>query len=215
MSSIDAKAVAPPKPAKAPAPNGKNRLILVAMRLFAERGFDGVTVRDIAKDAEVSVGLINHHFESKEGLREAVDRYFLETTSKAIARAVEKSGSLDTSGIAAYQSRWIRQYADEWPSFVAYLRRAIIDGSPWGENLFRQYYESIRLLLDRHDAEGRISPKTDRLWLPLLYMFVLIGPLMLDPYIKNMLGKSTYDGDMWGRFQAAVQTLFFDGAVKR
>ena len=54
---------------------GKHRLIRVAMQMFADKGFDGITVRDIAAAADVSVGLINHHFGSKDGLREAVDQY--------------------------------------------------------------------------------------------------------------------------------------------
>ena len=63
---------------------GGDRLIKVAMALFAERGFDGVTVRDIATAAGVSVGLMNHHFGSKEGLRTAVDRYFLSQFEEAL-----------------------------------------------------------------------------------------------------------------------------------
>ena len=63
---------------------GKQRLIVVAMKLFADKGFDGVTVRDISAAADVSVGLINHHFGSKEGLREAVDRHFLAQFEEAV-----------------------------------------------------------------------------------------------------------------------------------
>src|SRR5256885_15442107 len=44
-----------------------------ALRLFAEYGPDAVTVRQIAAAAEVSPGLVVHHFGSKDGLRQAVD----------------------------------------------------------------------------------------------------------------------------------------------
>ena len=49
-----------------------------ALRLFAERGLDGTTIRDIAKEAGVSGGLIRHHFGSKDGLRSACDVYALD-----------------------------------------------------------------------------------------------------------------------------------------
>lgn len=198
-----------------PALKGRDRLIMVAMQLFAERGFDGVTVRDIAKEAGVSIGLINHHFDSKEGLRAAVDAHFLERTSKAISRASREMANSDLDKVAEYQRNWIRQYADEWPSFAAYLRRAITENSDWGEHLFREYFDSVSKMIMRSDADGCIADEADRLWLPLLYMFMLIGPLMLDPYIKAMMGKSTYDPEMWGRFQKALRHLFWNGAAPR
>ena len=39
-----------------------------ATRLFAEHGFDGVSVRDIAAAADVTVGSINYYFGSKDSL---------------------------------------------------------------------------------------------------------------------------------------------------
>lgn len=194
------------------ASTGRDRLLLVAMHLFAERGFDGVTVRDISSAADVSVGLINHHFRSKEGLRQAVDDYFISRTSAAIERASEASKDHDLDVVGDFQRKWIVKYKDEWPEFVAYLRRAVVEASPWGEKLFRRYLESIKLKFERLDASGGIGPDVDRLWLPLMFMFLLVGPLVLDPYIKNILGRSTYDPEMWARFQKAINALLWKGA---
>lgn len=203
-----------PKAEARPA-GGRDKLLLVAMHLFAERGFDGVTVRDISTAAGVSVGLINHHFRSKEGLRQAVDDYFISRTGAAIERALESSHSLDPNLHAEFQRKWIVKYRDEWPEFVAYLRRAIVEASPWGETLFRRYHESIRRMIDKFDAAGRISPETDRFWLPMIYMFVLMGPLILDPFIKNMFGRSAYEPEMWARFQKAFTSLVWNGIENR
>ena len=48
-----------------------------ALRLFADRAPDGVSVRQIAAADVVSPGLVVHHFGSKEGLRQAVDEHGL------------------------------------------------------------------------------------------------------------------------------------------
>lgn len=190
---------------------GRMRLLLVAMRLFATRGFDGVSVRDIAADAEVSPGLIKHHFGSKEGLRDAVDEYFLRRSSAAFEQAIEAVEAMDADAFAEYERSWLTRYANEWPDFVAYLRRAILEASPWGHRLFRNYFESIRRTTDRWDVAGRVAADTDRLWMPLLYSFLVLGPLVLDPHIKQMLGRSTYEPDMWVRFQKAVIKLLWHG----
>jgi TetR/AcrR family transcriptional regulator len=50
----------------------KSQLLTVATRLFASRGFDGVTTKRIAAAAGVAEALIFRHFESKEALYRAV-----------------------------------------------------------------------------------------------------------------------------------------------
>lgn len=51
----------------------KEALILdVAERLFATKGFDGASVRDIAREANVSVSMISYYYGSKEKLMEAI-----------------------------------------------------------------------------------------------------------------------------------------------
>lgn len=46
----------------------KEHIMLVSMQLFAEKGFEAATMRDIAQKAKVNLALINYHFISKEGL---------------------------------------------------------------------------------------------------------------------------------------------------
>jgi AcrR family transcriptional regulator len=50
------------------------RIFLAAERLFAERGFDGVSVRDIVAEAEVNLAAVSYHFGSKSELLLAVFR---------------------------------------------------------------------------------------------------------------------------------------------
>lgn len=50
----------------------KLRLLEAAEVLFAEQGFEAVSVRDITKVSEANVAAVNYHFGSREGLVEAV-----------------------------------------------------------------------------------------------------------------------------------------------
>jgi AcrR family transcriptional regulator len=50
----------------------RERLIHVAIRLFAERGIDGVSTRDITTAANANSAAIGYHFASKENLVRAV-----------------------------------------------------------------------------------------------------------------------------------------------
>lgn len=46
----------------------KSKIIETARVLFAEHGFEGASIRDIARAAEVNVASVNYHFSSKEKL---------------------------------------------------------------------------------------------------------------------------------------------------
>lgn len=53
---------------KVPESKSKLRLLDAAEQLFAERGFDVVSVRDVTQLAEANVAAVNYHFGSREGL---------------------------------------------------------------------------------------------------------------------------------------------------
>ncbi len=49
-------------------PDARDQILEVALAAFAERGFHGATMRDIAARAEVSQSLVQYHFKGKEAL---------------------------------------------------------------------------------------------------------------------------------------------------
>lgn len=50
----------------------REHLIEVAERLFGEHGFEGTSVRMIAKEADVNIAMISYYFGSKEKMMEAI-----------------------------------------------------------------------------------------------------------------------------------------------
>lgn len=64
----------------------KELLIKIASDVFAENGYDGATIRQIARRADVGLGAINYHFGDKEGLYRAV----MERAMAAAVGAFEK-----------------------------------------------------------------------------------------------------------------------------
>ena len=50
----------------------QHEILNAAERLFEEKGFDGTSVRDIAKEADVNIAMISYYFGSKDKLLEAL-----------------------------------------------------------------------------------------------------------------------------------------------
>ena len=89
-------------PAAAPRASTRDRIIDVAEQLFAERGIDAVSVRDIIAAAGANTAAIHYHFGSKQGLVEAI---LAQRAADVTARrerqlvALEARGDLDLRSV--------------------------------------------------------------------------------------------------------------------
>lgn len=83
---------APPRRVQQRSVDTRDRLVDAALQVFATRGYDGATTREIAKVAGVALAALPYHFETKDALwRAAADRIFgtLRAEFEARARGLE------------------------------------------------------------------------------------------------------------------------------
>lgn len=65
------------------------QIIETAEALFADRGYDGISVRDIADEAGVNVAMISYYFGSKEKLMEAIFELRLGNTQMRVETLIK------------------------------------------------------------------------------------------------------------------------------
>jgi TetR/AcrR family transcriptional regulator len=92
-------------------------LIATATRLFAERGLNGVSIRELSTAAGVSISMISYYFDGKEGLYSAVllDQFSCFEYMKSIKERA--SGPLEK--IEEYV-RWSIQRNRDYPYLLRY-----------------------------------------------------------------------------------------------
>ena len=73
------------KPMTRPAEYTRHSIIKAAVDLFAQKGFQGASVRDIVAKARVNQAAINYHFKGKDGL-------YLEVLKTAFEKLTENAG---------------------------------------------------------------------------------------------------------------------------
>lgn len=83
MTSLYGNAARPPEDLTTRA-----RIIDAALEQFASRGIAGTTMRSIAEAAGVSVGLVQHHFGTKDGIRAACDERMLALVRLKVANTM-------------------------------------------------------------------------------------------------------------------------------
>ena len=72
----------------APDQDTRRRLVEVGARLFAERGFKKVTVRQICKAADANIAAVNYHFRNKLGLYTEVARVAIDVMRVKVEAAM-------------------------------------------------------------------------------------------------------------------------------
>lgn len=58
--------------------NSKQKIIAVATKLFAQKGFDGVSIRDICKQADINISMISYYFGGKKELYHSITETIIE-----------------------------------------------------------------------------------------------------------------------------------------
>ena len=147
-----------------------------AIALFAKRGMEATSLRDIALAAHVSAGLVRHHFGSKAGLRAACDAYVLERfvhiKEAALLEGSLSSGEFLTSAEPALLLYW------------RYFAHSLLDGSPAADAIFLELVELAQGWIEAHGG-GRI---TDPGSYAALLVAMELGSLVMSRQLSRELG---------------------------
>ena len=88
----------------------RDRILKAAERLFAERGYDGTSIRAIVAKARVNQAAINYHFDGKDGLyREVLRAAFRALTEQQLVHADETKAMTREQALGEFVRRQL------WP----------------------------------------------------------------------------------------------------
>jgi AcrR family transcriptional regulator len=174
----------------------RQRIIDAAGELFAERGFDATTVRDICQAADANVAAVNYYFGDKQ-------RLYVESVVRAhrwlMARVTLPSWSAETPGetkLADFIRTFVRRVrsspADTW--HMRLIMREIAHPSAACAELvqssIRPQFEILIAILRELLPNETVAEKLR------LIAFSIIGQCLFyhfaDPVIRNLLNGEEY-----------------------
>jgi AcrR family transcriptional regulator len=98
------------------------KILLVASKMFAEKGFANVSVRDICRETGTTPPVIYYHFGSKKGLFEAVARKQISMVDfiRKLSRATESKNP--RQGIESFVSTYLSSFPEHTFDVGLYMR---------------------------------------------------------------------------------------------
>lgn len=73
----------------------KSQIVVIALKHFAQFGFNGASLKDIAKEANIASSLINYHFKDKSGLFAECLEPFARQRMEAVLRVLGEPQTQD------------------------------------------------------------------------------------------------------------------------
>ena len=132
----------------------RQQLLDVAERLFAQKGYEAVSIRDLASEAGVNVAMVSYYFGSKDKLFEAL-------IESKMPRTRERLEELAASGLSPWEklSQVIDMYAEKFFAGRAFhrvvMREMSLQQRPEHVNLIAGYMERNIELIRGFIVEGQ------------------------------------------------------------
>ncbi|OJW85274.1 MAG: hypothetical protein BGO69_06560 [Bacteroidetes bacterium 46-16] len=141
------------------------QIIETAERLFAAKGFEGTSVRDIAQEAGINIAMISYYFGSKEKLIEAIFAYRISYTRLTILNVINDEAMSPTEKL----ERIIDSYIDKMMKNQCFYRlmaqeRSILEVQNISELIYdskARNMEMVKKILQEGQKKGEFRKNID------------------------------------------------------
>lgn len=170
----------------------KARIRNAAMDLFAQFGESRVSLRAVAAEAGVTLGLVQHHFKTKAGLVDAVDQLIVDYFDAAVS-SIPPTGA--PGEVAAARDEAVRKMLHDNPAVVNYVRRAVLEPAETKLGLLESLIQLTRREVTSLRAAG-LASTTRRESTQIMEVLVRqFGELLLAPMVDAVWERAAQPGD--------------------
>jgi AcrR family transcriptional regulator len=131
----------------------RERIVASALRFFAEKGYAGTSMRDIAEAARTTKPMIYYYFTNKEGLYKSTLRDLLQQFADAIDQATRPEGD-PCEKLRGFSDAYLRYFESQEPHIAFVVREVFGLGADIMHEFGRNLDERIRARLKRVLEDG-------------------------------------------------------------
>lgn len=171
-----------------------------AERLFADHGFAGASVRDIAREAGVNIAMISYYFGSKEALLKAIVYNRMESAALMIRSVIDDPQKSPVEKLDLLMDNYVERILNA-PTFNRMLiREQLSQGMDWFRTVVREVKQNNNILFRQLLEQGSRDGVFKNVEVPLMLATVigtlhqiLASPQSLRDYLQaSELSEAAY-----------------------
>ncbi len=167
--------------------NTRDKILETSIKLFAEKGFNGTTTKEIAEMANVNESLIFRHFSTKRELYGAIIERKIDEEPGIEIPLNKYKDSKDVSLIFTAIAERMFDKCGKDPSFIRLLHFSALEGHELSDMFFDTYVEYVNMLLCDYIEKG-VSDKTFKKVNPLYASQAFIGMVINHIIERELFG---------------------------
>jgi AcrR family transcriptional regulator len=195
----------PGKPRRSPAPEerqadaerSRRQLLAAAFDEFAEKGYAGARVQEIAVRAGVNKQLINYYFGGKEGLYRALQRQWLER---------EATFDDPTRSAADVAAKYLHENLADPRGMRLMMWRGLAMACGFEQAPDEEPVQDLSGITSRQES-GEIDPAIDPACLLLTMMGAIAAPIVLAEMVQKLFGVDSSDPAFEERYTEHIRDL--------
>ena len=166
---------------RVPAAERREKIVVAAMKCFADRGFEGTTTRMLARAAGVSEGLIFRHFPTKRSLYRAIITRRIEESPAGMMPAEAAERGDDRAVLTSIASTLVAR-VDRDSSFMRLMFFSALEGAPLARMFYKERVRKVRSFLASY-LERRMNEGALRVMDPIAASGAFMG--MISNYVQQ------------------------------
>lgn len=218
---VRARTKTPVKKAKVPPASEDLRaeIIAVARRHFSLLGYQGASLKDIAKDARVANSLINYHFNGKEGLFRACLEVFVHQQLASINRILGEVKNRDELRVRLelFVGGMLQQMTEDSSTFEI-IDREMRAENPMVQKIFQETlllaFKNVVQFFKKAQETGVLKKSLDPMMIAGLLFASTCDVTRKDYIAKKYFDLSFFNEKTRKRLGETIVELFMNGVVE-
>ena len=192
----------------------RTSILTAAIKVFAKDGFDGASIFEIARHADVGGPLVHYHFGSKENLwRETVD-FALRELAGPIATIANSARYLEPIDALKLLCRALADYSAKWPEHVLILINEVRFPGERLDYVLKKYLSDIHHVIDKQVERAIQKGLLKKIPIPYVTTSIIYSITLFyasAPLVENLYKINPSDADVSEQHIESVIEIIFKG----